>query len=271
MHYAVKTVKYIFKNFWRILLLAIVPALLLGLFTKPAAIFDYFASVDYYGSKHDFWDVFVKISFFECVWWKILIGFAALAMFTAVSLGIIQRHFKVGQFSFGKTLTYLNDNIIMVTAVFVVALFAITLAQFLISGIIMFVAVFATSFTQYAVFSVIGISIVYFLMLILFSMGMMWSAEMLETGASFFAGFGLAMRKVRGHVFSLFVGITVPVSVLFAEACLFAYLNVSFAFAINMVTYLFIYMYYTAFAVVAYYDICGIEREDVKKVNIWKR
>lgn len=271
MHYAAKTVEYIFKNFWRILLLAIIPAVSLGLFTRPAAIFDYYTNVDYYGAKHDFWEVFVKISFFECVWWKILIGFVALAIITAVSLGIILRHFKVGQFSFGKALTYLNDNIIMVTSVFVVALFAITLAQFLISGIIMFVAVFATSFTQYVVFSVIGIIIVYFLMLILFSIGMMWSAELLETGASFFTGFGLAMRKIRGRVFSLFVGSIIPVSVLFAEACLFAYLNVSFAFVINIVVYLFIYMYYVSFIMVAYYDISGIEREDLKKVNIWKR
>ena len=115
------------------------------------------------------------------------------------------------------------------------------------------------------------IIIVYFLMLILFSIGMMWSAELLETGASFFTGFGLAMRKIRGRVFSLFVGSIIPVSVLFAEACLFAYLNVSFAFVINIVVYLFIYMYYVAFIMVAYYDISGIEREDLKKVNIWKR
>lgn len=253
------------------LLLAIIPAVLLGLFTRPAALYDYYSNIDYYGSTHDFWEVFVNISFFECVWWKILIKFVALAVVTAISLGIIQRHFKVGQFSFSKMFTFLNDNIIMVTAVFVVALFVITLAQFLISGVVMLTAVVATSFTQYVIFSSIGITLVYFLVLVLFSMGMTWTAEMLETGASFFSGFGLAMHRVRGHVFSLFVGIFIPVPVLLAEAYLFAYLNVSFAFVINMVMYLFIYMYYVAFAMVSYYDISGIEREDLKKVNIWKR
>ena len=271
MHYAKETLRYIFKNFWRMLLLAIIPAVLLGLFTRPASIYQYFTSVDYYGSTPDFWNVFVEVSFFECVWWKILIKFIALAIVTAVSLGIIQRHFKVGQFSFSKMPTFLNDNIIMVTCVFVAAAFVITLTQFLISGVIVLAYVMAATFNQYVIFSVVGIAIVYFIVLILFSLGMMWTAEMLETGAGFFSGFGYAMHRVRGHVFSLFVGTFIPVPILLAFSYLFAYFNLSFGFAINMVLYVFIYMYYIAFAMVSYYDVSGIEREDLKKVNIWKR
>ena len=249
-------------------MISIVPAVLLGLFTTPAATFKFFTTTDF-SYELNFWEVFTDISFFNCVWWRILLKFAGIVIFTSIAVGVIDRDMKVGDFNLKKPLEFLNDNLLVVFPIVTIMFGVFVLGQFIISALIVLWQLILPG--AFLWMSIATSALVYIVVLLLFAVSLAWAAEAIETGRSLGKALAEALRNVRGKTVSLLLGIMLPIPVLLAISHLTAFYNIEVAWLINIVVYLFVYTYFVSYAFTSYYELCGLEREDLNKINIWKR
>ncbi len=137
MEYVKNVLGYYFKNFLYLVVFAVIPAVFVGLLLKPFGIFEF--AFEYHNlTIKNYGDLFVNLFFGS--WWCLLylaVGLIFVIIFTSLTLGFIESHFRMGKPSFTNSFS-LNNNVIGVAkSTFALFLLAFVL-EFLLSLLLLF-------------------------------------------------------------------------------------------------------------------------------------
>lgn len=142
------TLVYIVKNFWFMLPIVALPAVLLGFVrasqydNSPA---DFFISLFRHSSggsefkiENFSFDLFGYFTGFNlgADWWIYLLGLISLFFALCMTVSAVERHMRLGLRSYTKIFTMLNESILAVLPYFVLALFLFEFISLIICGMI---------------------------------------------------------------------------------------------------------------------------------------
>lgn len=270
MKYIVKTLKYMFKNLWCIILLGLLPAFLYtGAFDFVR--YEGFLSEFFTGKLLEctFSDFFCAFSVINVSQWYLailsVVGFFVSCLFMAVMIALIEKHMRIGKRTLNGIFSKLNDNIV---ATVVVAFF---------SGIVYFVWIFAVSLAGVgcvAIFqnSAVAAYIFFVLLLILFTYLMLytisrillWLPCQLITGFRMFESLTYAAHLVETKKNPMLLALVLPYvigNVVLGVCALGGTITLA---PVVFFIYLFFFLYLGVLMEVAYFEEAQMEREDLK-------
>ncbi len=137
MTYIAKTFSYIKKSFWVLLLIAVVPAVLLGLFVRPLGFVTFIPdfAVSAINSYADIaWLIFDRHA--TVYVYPLLLIFVTLTVCMALALSVIEKHFRTGKLMLKAPLRDLNSSLfpMLKTLAFIIAVYM--LFKFILSGLV---------------------------------------------------------------------------------------------------------------------------------------
>ncbi len=226
MEYVKNVLGYYFKNFPYLVVFAIIPAVFVGMLLKPFGIFEF--AFEYHNlTLNNYGDFFVNLFFGS--WWSLFylaIGLILVIIFTSLTLGFIESHFRMGKPSFTSTFS-LNNNVIGVAkATFALFVFAFVL-EFLLSLLMLFVHFLCGGNAVAIVFNyviAIGLCVLLGRMFNLFGYA---TIDMLINNAPLLVGLSNASRAVPlGSSKAWFIEV-VGLLICFAIMQVFAFINLA--------------------------------------------
>ena len=272
MSYIAKTFSYIKKSFWVLLLIAVVPAVLLGLFVRPLGFVTFIPdfAVSAINSYADIaWLIFDRHA--TVYVYPLLLIFVTLTVCMALALSVIEKHFRTGKLMLKAPLRDLNSSLfpMLKTLAFIIAVYM--LFKFILSGLVTLLHFLLSGAGHPNTLTVILVSIsiiIAFVISIYFSVPIMfWAPLMLTFGYSFVDALIEAARMSSKAVWRLFTALIFPLVTVALLQCVFELLPLPIIAmkAIAAVMYLFLIMYISALMPVATFDLSELERRDEKK------
>ena len=261
----VDTFKYIYKNFFKVFLFALLPALFFGSFVNVFDITNFVANY----SQLSLTSLSQTIQLFISTNWTELLLFILsgilIFVFMSAYIGNIETHFRSGKFKKIQFADYLNNNL-LVTLAYGFMLAIIMILYKILIGILIF--------TSHIIFSGIGnipntFTIIFVILLVLFSfvlLSVLFNVLLLAMPITISTGYSIRNSffeaneiLVKRHTQTM-LSILVVASVVFA----FNLLGILFGFSwLSSVLSLFImFMYYPILSFVTYYDYSDIKRYD---------
>lgn len=281
-----KTLSYIKKAFFPLMLMAIIPSVFLGFFFKPISgltfLPQYFAAEDM-SFKQIFWLLFGReslvISGFNPAFY-ILIFFVAFVLLTlacSYGLSMVEKHFKTGKI-IHDPIRSINNSIISVIKTFCIILSVYLLLMLLQSGLILLVNETVSAGGAPKVMDCIWTTVISLVMFVL-SFAILippafCTVIMQLMGYSFADAFVEAMRLVGEKWLSLTVGMLLPTLALAAIKIGISFIPLTMTAAaavgtvVNIVIFMLYMMYVLSFSMVSVYELTGIERRDIRKSYI---
>ncbi|MBO5215205.1 MAG: hypothetical protein J6B79_03365 [Clostridia bacterium] len=274
MKYAKMTLEYLYKNFLRMFCVAIVPAIVIVFFLQPKG-FGILFTVEDLAGVETFLDIFFLAfnkNLFTQYPYMIVVGLGLLLTCVCYTMGMLERHFKTGKLSLRNPFSMMNNA-------FIPALIVLSLL-----------------FAVYMIFKFLIVCVLSLHALIFNSLGMPYLAMSIIVGALGIVGFGFTLKICRpimlssatmliyGYTFKDAMGVTVKMGdkqsvkeidlallLPFAIYMLIRVLGVAVgineivAEIILSVVTVFLLQYATTLIFVAFFDLTGIERRDLKK------
>ena len=248
MTYVSKTFSYLVKSLRLLVPIALLPALLLGMFSKPMSFITFIPS---YGATD------VK-SFGDIAW----------LIFDKYSF---EKHFRIGKLMLKAPVQDVNSSLFptlktlaVMAGIYLAWKFVLTgiatLLHFIISG------QGVPSHINIAVLAVI-IAALFLFSLYLCLPSILWSPLMLTFGYSFVDAFIEAPKLTGKAAFKLLTALIFPFAIVILLQCVveFLPLHIAAVKAIATVEYLFLIVYIVSFMMVAAFDLTGLDRRDIKK------
>lgn len=272
MTYIAKTFSYIKKSFWVLLLIAVVPAVLLGLFVRPMGFITFIPdfAVSSINSYADIaWLIFDRHATIYV--YPIILIFVALTVCMALALSVIEKHFRTGRLMLKAPLRDLNSSLFPMLKTLAFMLAAYMLFKFILSGLVTLLHFLIGGAGIPSTLTVILVSVsivIVFVLCMYFCVPVIfWAPLMLTFGYSFVDALIEAARMASKAVWRLFAALIFPFVVVALLQCVFELLPLPvYAMkAIAAVLYLFMIMYMSALMPVATFDLSELERRDVKK------
>jgi len=275
MRYFSRTIKYMFRNFLPLALVAVVPAVIVGLLmspTDPAAFFvTYFRWQGYEGGDTTLfrnylfdWRVFGHV-------YPILLIFLSLVAGCGISISAIEKHMRIGVMSVRQPFKLLNSSAVpvIVSLIFLILLYA--LIRFIYFGLAILINYMTGSFYLAAVLLALTFVGLITLLLFLASPILLWTPCMMIYGYKFGDAASTGFRMAGKRAFSLFMAQVIPISFFFAVRIIIELIFVAGGWAVpqaavwtvDIIACLLLIMYYCSFVAVAYFDLAGIERKDI--------
>lgn len=267
--------KYIKSKGLYLFVIAFIPSLLTAFLISPSSML--YLLCNYFNiGTFDFPNVFLKMLNFDSQFFYIgIIGIALYIFVIAILFGTIDRHMRIGEFtiSFHRAKTRIDYNLFTALKLTIAVVVGFALYNILnVLFIIMWAKAFE-SFTLALIFSILTFLILSFLLIMTFSMLLLWPPFMLHTGLSSFEAFKMALRQNSKNMFK--------VSLILALAALpfvFVMLLNAFLGWGNWISILldglclaYLTVVYTVTMYTIFYDVTGIERLDLQIVDIWKK
>ena len=219
----------------------------------PYATFDFFAGYRqlYYAR---FSDMYLIISGFNTnIYYLGIIGIIAIPFFYSIMFGAVERHMRVGAFKFALTLF----------AVYEIFKFFETVVFYLLARLFDVAWAFSLSIIWYI--------ILYAAQLFLLSITVLWVPTMLQTGLSGAKSLGLAVKQGSKYTFGTMISIMIPTVPMLVLMLLNSVLGLNVGVVLSAILLTITEVFYTVYMYSMFFDINGIEREDLKKVDIWKQ
>lgn len=264
------TLNYTNSKFLALLLLAIIPSILISFSISPYSSLHFLRT---YGSQDfsSFATVFLGVFGLTRASWISLFGFIFIPALLSVIMGAVERHMRIGEFNLGLNRLSSRLNFNFRTAfIFASILFIIfVLDKFLQAAVFL---LFSKIFEHTAAFalSIIWYLIMATLELFILAMIILWVPTMLHTGLTSSKAFELAVRQNKDHFFEVVLGLLIPTVPSFLIMVIVAVIGSSFAPLFDSITIAILMVYYIILMYTLYFDVNGLEREDLKKVDIWK-
>lgn len=272
MLYIKKTFSYLKKSFWLLALLALPAAALMGLFLRPLSFITFIPQYVRLGADSfaDIaWFIFAKFAVTNV--YPLILIFILLTLTCALSLSIVEKHFRVGKLMLKAPLQDINSSLFptlktlgVMTAVYLIWDFLmtgiITLLHFVISGA-------GRPNKLNVILLCIAVTALFILLIFLSLPSLLWAPLMLIFGYSFVDAFIASTRLSGKATGKLFIGLLFP----FAAVILIQY-AVSFIplpqFVFSIIAaalYVLLITYLIPFMMIAAFELTGLERRDVKK------
>ncbi len=272
LKYLKMTMSYANGKIWYLILLALMPSVLISFMFSPYGAIRFFCNFsDFYNAS--FGDMYLVVSGISPqFYWLGIIGIVVVPLFMSVLFGAVERHMRTGDFNLGfdRVRSRLNYN--YATALkFSMTLFVVyQLFKFL--QVIVFFLLCRTMMFGWA----LGLSLVWYVLLFaveifFLSSAILWVPTMLQTGLNSAKALGLSVRQ--GVRFSLGTIIVLLIPTLPMLACMVAdaLLNLKIDIVLDTIMLTITSVFYVVLMYTMFFDINGIQREDLRKVSIWKK
>jgi len=277
MIYLKETFKYLKRSFLPLLVVAIIPAVLLGLFTSPFTFISFLPL--YYGtvdgtSFNSIFDMLMFPNYINLVFpYIILILF--LILFLSYGLGTVEKHFKTGKRGFTRPLRAMNNSALPILKTVPIMLVALMLTVLIQTAIITLIrhSISGLSNAPLPIDSILvtTVSAVSFGLVLMASIfAGVWAVIIQIYGYSFKEAFIETIRAVRKKWGSLFLGLLIPITLLVSAQVIYnsflVFEDVTWeswlAGFVSVMINLFILIYYMAYIPVSVYHMNNLERRD---------
>lgn len=259
-----ETLIYMFKNFGRLLPLFIIPSVLMALFVDPTKTFILFRDIAQ-GGDFTLAQIYRSLSFvFSVSWiWGIL-AIVVMAIFAGVIFAMINRHFKIGVFSYKKFFTCLDETILFVLPITIVCMgiyeLLVLLASCLMFSFALIIPDVGLLYVDIAIYVVTVI-----LALTLFTAIIHLIPAKLELGYKFSDAFSVSVKGIRGHKFHYSLIMVIPIIIFVGLMVVSRFLFPQFFYGIAIVCYILFLMFAFSFVMVSYAMLYDVDRKDIKK------
>ena len=162
MKYVKATVIYLFSHFPRLIVLSVLPAAVVALFMNPQG-FGLFIPVDRLSVVESFSDVFFLVFDRNLIlkWpYMILVGLLLLELCISYTMGIVEKHFRVGKLSLRQPLANINNCSIAVLKTFGLLVAIYIVYRFLLVCLLTLLVYVLGSFSVAAVWISVVIAII---------------------------------------------------------------------------------------------------------------
>jgi len=279
MIYLKETFKYLKKSFFPLLVVALIPAILLGLFTSPFTFISFLPL--YYGTTDgtSFGGIFamlLDIDSLRLIFPFILLAFF-LILFLSYGLGTVEKHFKTGKRGFTSPLRAMNNSALPILKTVPILLAGLMIAILLQASIVTLIrhSVSGLNYAPYFIDSILVTmvaTVFYGLILMASIFAGVWTVIIQIYGYSFREAFVETVRSVRTRWFSLFFGLLIPITMLVSAQLIY---NVFLVFEdvgweswlqnfVSVLINLFILIYFMAYIPVSVYQLNNLDRRDNK-------
>lgn len=272
MKYMSKTIEYIKKSFWILFPIALFPAALLGIFSRPFAFITFLP--EYAATKvngyADVAGLIFKLPAITAVYPVFLI-FVAVTITTALSLSVIEKHFRTGKLMLKAPVHDVNSSFFPALKAVAVISAIYLFIKFLFSGLItLFHFIFSGTGTPTplnVVVTAVVISGLFLLLVYIAVPAVLWAPLMLTFGYSFVDSVIASATYASKATFQLYTALALPCTAITLLQCVIELLPLPPAarMAAGAVLYLFIIVYAVSLMMVAAFELTGLERRDIKR------
>lgn len=271
MKYTIQTGKYIFKNFFYVVLFAVLPAFALSLSLAEAEIIKVLNAVavgDF--SAWTFSDLFSAISVLNfSSWHSVLSGLLGVIMIVpcvALLMAFLDKHMRFGKRTFNGLLSKLNDNFISTFGYTFLFVAIYEVWALLLSALLVFVALIPNAI---AVYILAGLVFIAMHVALLYAIGAiyLWLPCMQITGFRAVEALQYSYQLMTTVKWRILVG---QLLFLFATealliACAWFLPDVVVFTVLTTVLFTLLMLFYCVRMVIAYFDRDQIERADLRK------
>lgn len=271
------TWKYFIDKGAYLLLLSIAPSLFIPFLLSPSStlyyLFDYKTI-----SPQSFGQMYLEMRALPFSYWYLgIIGLVLLVFSIAITLGVIDRHMRLGEFTVSpsRIKNRLNYNILTALRFGITAFVAMEFSN-LLTCVLYYLwwVVFADRVT-WLVFSILTVLLNQFVMLCVMSWLILWSPYCLHTGLGAKDALNRAVRSMSGRVTKTAVTLFSCIAPIEAVMIITAALNTGVVaqFLLDVLAYAIVVPFYITLMYNVFYDVTGTERMDLvqKKKDIWSK
>lgn len=268
MKYFSESIKYVFRNFFVVLVFFIVPLLFGGVFLNHFKVAEFFSQYQAMTINNfsSITDVLFDISMIDIL--HVIMGGILIVMCISAFLGFIEYHFKSGLKNVNNFNSYLNNNLLVVAVYAIIMYLIYNLYHFAISLTIYVVHIvlsglastpnIATIVVSGALSVALFVGLSYIITYLLVAIPIT-----ISTGYTIKTSLSYANELMGEKSGKLVLSVMLPLSVLFV-ANLAGYIY-GFWQIMNIVSMFIMLSYYPAFMYVSYYDISFYKRNDKKR------
>ena len=266
MKYFKNTMDYMRRNFPKLLLFSIIPAIVFTFTGNIWKTVSFFANPE--AITKGFSHIYSHFSFIfgESILLGIL-GFFVVSFFASLTFSAIERHMKIGKFSISKPFSRVDESIMAVMPVYF--FFVLGLELLALLNTVFIVAFAAISVTVGFVVAHISTAIIFSVAILLSIQILFWIPAMSVLGYPLKSALLFSMKALSGKskkIFGLFFTI-IALSILITGVSfvyLFEFLG-PFAGAINFIFYILLFMFFISYSMVSFFDTAEEPRNDTNK------
>lgn len=268
MKYVGQTLEYLKKHLWLPFAAMIIPSVAACFFSTPYWEVAFVADFDYvpYRTAGETFHIMFGDSW-KYLWPVVLVG-SAQVLGSAFVMSAMDRHFRTGGLSGRSAWSMINNSVFPVAiGVIVMSVISIIL-RFLLFGLISLVqaisgaAMFSSGATL-AIISTIAVGLFIFHIIIITPV-LFWAPIMFIYGYKFRDAAATSYKLISQK--KLYGGLLVPTVFCAGLQLLMGFLQVHAAigYSVNFVVALVTNVFITVYVMISFYDICGLERRDIK-------
>ncbi len=271
MKYTIQSVKYLIKNFWYLLPLAVLPAIFLCFTTDEGALSNVVRA--FFNGDLSAWtfnDLFCSLSVLNFGSWRsIVFGILEIVVLVpsvALIMAVLEKHFRIGRRTFRGILSKLNDNLLSTCGVALIILTIYEVWALFISTLLLLASTAKIAAIGYA------LAVVFFLgmhvvLLLLIGIIYLWLPCMQMTGFRPLEALHYSYRLTASFKWKLLAVQLLSIFTAEALICTCAVFVANFALSsvLLAIVYAFLIMIFCVRMQVAYFDRDQIERADQKK------
>lgn len=271
MKYTVQSAKYVYKNFFYLFPLVILPALFLSFSTAQDSIITVLTAI----GKGDisvwtFSDLFRAISVLNFGSWQAvvfgLIGIIVIVPCVALLMAMLEKHMRIGKRTFNGILGKLNDNFLSTCGYVVLLLGIYELWTLLMTAFLFLASRIPVAFLAYAFAAIIFLAF-HVLLLIVVSAIYLWLPCMQITGFRVYEALQYSyhlMGEIKGKIILVQISILLVVEGLICLCAMLIPIGVIFHILVAAF-YVILLLVFCVRMQVVYFDRDHIEREDIPK------
>lgn len=269
--YLKMTLSYTNSKTWYLLLVSLIPSILVAFMISPTASLSFLCNFNLHYSE-SFGEILLAVLGISTkYYWLGIIGIVAVPFFLSILFGAVERHMRVGEFNLGisKVRARLNFNFITAVKATFFSYFVFVLCRVLES--VLFYMFCHTMMYEWAMTLSIIVYLIFFIIELYFlALFILWIPTMLQTGLNSAKSLGLSVRQGTGKRLQIMITLLLPMLPMFIFVIVNAVFNLKMEIVLDSILLMVMTMYYVVLMYTLFFDINGIEREDLKKIDIWK-
>lgn len=264
MNFGKDSIKYIGRNLPRLLLFAVVPAIAFAFTGSPSTFITFFINFNLRSTT--VWSIYQNFTLIGSRNWFLgILTILLLIFFTSLLYAAIDRHMKVGKFSFSRPFSRINETIMAVLPYVIVVIFVMEVAAFINSALIyLFVKVAASG----AFFIAIVITlIVYICLLICLSQFILLIPSEIVAGYPVKDACVYSTRVIAGKgkiVFFDLAGNFLFCALISSVFAIFLPKLEFLQIIVDSILYCYMIIYLVSYTMVAYFDLSSEPRRDLE-------
>ncbi|MDR3021958.1 MAG: hypothetical protein LBU60_04735 [Clostridiales bacterium] len=274
MRYLTQSFAYIKKTFLLYGMLALVPAILLGLFCTPldTTIFWIFYRGNNVHNIGDMFHLVFNVPLYSRVY-PLVIIVLSLIICCSLTYNSMETHMKVGKLTIGNPMHGVNYTVIPVSITLFWFILFINVLKFIVTVLayvihLLFINSQGSAFPVFLI-AMMAVILVFLVVSMAFSM-LLWIPAMIMSGYNFRDMAAYSIRLVQKNIWQLFISMAVPLSATIILLIVLAASQISAALltVLSVAIYLFWILYLQSFSMIAYFDLTENERADLRMVNL---